>query len=56
MCQEAVSWREKASTQLQGLSNLIAQREREFSKGLAIESLQMTEMSVQLGKDSRTHS
>jgi len=50
MCQEAISWQQKASIQIQGLFNIIAQREQELGRKLASDSLRLTQASLDLGE------
>lgn len=53
MCQEAKSWQQKASIQIQGLFNIIAQREQELGRKLASDSLRLTQASLELGEVTR---
>ncbi|KAK0516427.1 hypothetical protein JMJ35_001030 [Cladonia borealis] len=53
MCQEATSWQQKASIQIQGLFNIIAQREQELGRKLASDSLRLTQASLELGEVTR---
>lgn len=53
MCQEANSWQRKASIQIQGLFNIIAQREQELGRKLASDSLRLTQASLELGEVTR---
>ena len=53
MCQEANSWQQKASIQIQGLFNIIAQREQELGRKLASDSLRLTQASLELGELTR---
>ena len=53
MCQEANLWQKKASIQIQGLFNIIAQREQELGRKLASDSLRLTQASLELGELTR---
>ena len=53
MCQEATSWQQKASIQIQGLFNIITQREQELGRKLASDSLHLTQASLELGEVTR---
>ena len=49
----SVSEQQKASIQIQGLFNIIAQREQGLSRQIARDSLRQTEASLQLGEATR---
>jgi Mg2+ and Co2+ transporter CorA len=50
---EAAALQSRASIQIQGLFNIIAQREQELSRQLARDNIQLTQATLQLGEATR---